>query len=65
MLAVNTRITLTHPGSEPAKSQGPWVVSAQPPLSQPGLRDAAWDPGTVLAGRLWAIQLHSVQIKFF
>lgn len=44
--AVNTRITLTHPGSEPAKSQGPWVVSAQPPSLTPAwARRCCPEPG--------------------
>ena len=35
MPVINTRITLTHPGSKLAKSHGQWVVSAQPPSLTP------------------------------
>ena len=32
-----------------------WCLLSLPPLPQPGLGGAAQDPGTILAGRLWAI----------
>lgn len=61
MLAINTRITLTHLGSELAKSYSQWVVSAQPPSLTPAW---AWrcclgpgdHPGRQALGHLSFIQ---------
>lgn len=54
--AVNTRVTHSA-GYRTGTEQGGhgWCLLSLPPSPKPGLGDAAWDTGAILAGRLWAI----------